>query len=259
MPFKVFTPGEVEQFIEEGWVILPEAFPRELAAEIRSLVIQKTGCDENDPSTFTQKRIAVNDSFAGDPWMKACTPRYEAGLDDLMGEGRWRPIPNLGWWPVMFPGFDDPPWRADEANWHIDGGFFHHHLDSPEQGMLPIFVFSDIGPGDGGTGIAPGSHKIAARVLRDAIPDGLSQVELGQRVKAYPRQVMEVNANAGDIAFLHPFMLHTIGTNCGSKVRVICNPHVNFLERMNVTAEPGKPVSPVEEAIHRALGITAKT
>lgn len=49
--------------------------------------------------------------------------------------------------------------------------------------MLSIFIFSDIGPSDGGTAIALGSHNACARVLRDAQPAGLPQTELSKRVK----------------------------------------------------------------------------
>ncbi|MCE9590340.1 MAG: phytanoyl-CoA dioxygenase family protein [Planctomycetes bacterium] len=251
---KVLTPDQIEQFTEEGYTLLREAFPRELAARVKKAVLDKIDAREDDPSTWKVARNHIADSFTGEPFMSACTPRYEAALDDLMGEGRWVPIPNLGWWPVLFPGFDAPPWRVHENEWHIDGGFFHHHLDSPEQGMLPIFVFSDIGPGDGGTGIAVGSHKVAARILRDAGPAGLTQAELGKRVAAHPRRVLEVNGNAGDIAMIHPFMLHTVSTNTGRSIRVICNPHVNFRERMNVTGDPARPISVVERSIILALG-----
>lgn len=259
MSLKVLTPAQIDQFVERGYCILSEAFPRELAHEIRRLVIDKAGAREDDPSTWKERRVHIAESFKGDPWMRTCTPRYEAAVDDLMGAGRWRPIPDLGWWPVLFPGFDTGPWSWHENEWHIDGGFFHHHLDSPEQGLLPIFVFSDIGPGEGGTAIIPGSHLDAARILRDAQPDGLSQAELGKRVKACPRaEVVEVHARAGDIAMLHPFMLHTVSLNTGPRIRVICNPHVNFLERMNVTGDPKRPTSPVELAIQRAIGVAQR-
>ena len=35
---------------------------------------------------------------------------------------------------------------AELDNWHIDGDFFVHFLDSPEQALLVIPVFSDIAP-----------------------------------------------------------------------------------------------------------------
>jgi len=42
----------------------------------------------------------------------------------------------------------------DRTNWHVDGDFFHHFLDSKEQGLLPIVIFSDIKTGGGGTGMS---------------------------------------------------------------------------------------------------------
>lgn len=48
--------------------------------------------------------------------------------------------------------------RADVLNrdgWHNDGDFFVHFLDSPEQGLLVIPLWSDIQPLGGGTVICP--------------------------------------------------------------------------------------------------------
>jgi hypothetical protein len=257
MPLQALTPAQVEQFVEDGYTLLREAFPRDVAAAVRRAVLAKIDASEDDPKTWTQPRKHIADAYGGEPFISAITPRFEAALDDLMGAGRWVPLTNLGWWPVLFPGFDAPPWKALDAEWHIDGGFFHHHVDSAEQGMLPIFVFSDIDPGDGGTAISVGSHKVAARVLRDAVPDGLAQGELGRRVREehfrLKLEVREVHARAGDIAMIHPFMLHTVSTNTGPRVRVICNPHVDYKERTNVLRDPARAVSPVEVAILRAI------
>ena len=255
MPLKVLTPAQIEEFIELGYTLVRDVFPRDLAAQIRREVIKRAGADEDDRATWTKARMHLADAFSDEPFMQACTQRFSDAVDDVMGEGRWIPLRNLGWWPVLFPGFDSPPWRALDAEWHIDGGFFHHHLDSPEQGLLPLFIFSDIGPGDGGTGVRVGSHKAAARILAAARPDGLSQAALGRAVidATMNSPVIEVHGNAGDVLLSHPFILHTVSTNIGQKIRVICNPHINFRERMNVTREAGRPTSPVEEAIVRAL------
>ena len=48
-----------------------------------------------------------------------------------------------------------PPRQALELdNWHVDGDFFVHFLDSPEQALLVIPLFSDIAPGGGATEMA---------------------------------------------------------------------------------------------------------
>jgi hypothetical protein len=47
-------------------------------------------------------------------------------------------------WPVTFPGFDTPGYGDD---WHIDGGWFCHHVWSPEQALLNLFCFSSVEAG----------------------------------------------------------------------------------------------------------------
>ena len=255
MSLKVLTPDQVEQFIEEGYVHLPEAFPRKIALEIRKFVLERAGVIEEDPKTWKQHFHHLAQSFRGEPFMSAYSPRYNAALDDLMGEGRWEPLDCMGWWPMIFPGHDQGEWRPNARSWHVDGSEFHHHLDSPEQGMLPIFIFGDIGPGDGGTAFAPRSHKVTARALHFSEPAGLSAHHVSSPAKAAVDsfKALEAQGQAGDVMLLHPFMLHAVSTNVGKKIRLICNPATHFRERMNVTGDPSRPISPVEQAIIRAI------
>ncbi len=64
---------------------------------------------------------------------------------------------------------------------------------------------------------------------------------------------MEINGEPGDVALLHPFMLHARSPNTGRRVRFICNPCISFKEPMRVKPEDGDSVSPVERAIIRAI------
>jgi hypothetical protein len=252
---KVLTPDQVEQFVEEGYTILREAFPRKIAHEVRKFILERDGVREDDPRTWTKHFRHLTESFRGEPFMSCYSPRYNAAMDDLMGEGRWIPLDCMGWWPAIFPGFDTGPWRVHARGWHVDGSGFHHHVDSPEQGMLPIFLFSDIGPGDGGTAIALRSHKVTARALHFSEPVGLSDMNVSTPARAAVDSFkqIEVQGLAGDVALLHPFMLHAVSTNVGDHIRLICNPATHFRERMNVTGDPARPVSAVEHAIIRAL------
>ena len=84
------------------------------------------------------------------------TPRLHAAIDQLCGAGRTEPF-GCGWWVVSFPGLAEPPWEAN-GNWHVDGYHYTHYPDSREIGLLPIFIFNDLGPGDGGTALCEGSH-----------------------------------------------------------------------------------------------------
>ena len=77
----------------------------------------------------------------------------------------------MGWWPVTFPGFDGPDYGDDR---HIEGSWFHHHVWSPGQAVLNLFCFSSVEPGGGGTLLVEGSHHLAAQLLWEAEPDGMS-------------------------------------------------------------------------------------
>lgn len=255
---KVLTSDQIEQFVEEGYTMLPGAFPRTVAETVHRFIVGRTGVNPDDASTWTKPVVHLQESHDGEPFEGAFTPRLEGAFDDLMGEGRWILRHALGWWPVVFPGFSKAPWQEPTAGWHVDGIQFHHHIDSPDQALLPIFLFNDMGPGDGGTCISPGSHKAAARILRDAEPDGLDVHTLASRVSAHRGGTVEVRGEAGDVALMHPFMLHTMGINIGKSVRVICNPCVRFKERMNVTADPTRPFSAVERSIHAAVSEQAR-
>jgi ectoine hydroxylase-related dioxygenase (phytanoyl-CoA dioxygenase family) len=189
----------------------------------------------------------------------ACfTPRLLAALDDLMGAGRWNYAPRLGWWPISFPGFEAPPWQEPQEGWHVDGQQFHHHLNSPAQGLLSIFLFSDIAPGDGGTALSLGSHRVTTQVLAAAEPSGLDVYELLKQVNMHPRErVVECTGEAGDVALMHPFISHARSANTGRRVRFICNPCFSLKQPMNLQDENSDDYSPVEVAIVEALKLAA--
>jgi hypothetical protein len=246
--------GEIEQFIESGYAIVRQAFPAELAAEIRALVWKEINLDPDDRSTWKQPTVHLKKFLTGMPFEAVYTPRLRAAIDEVLGAERWI-LPNRsGWWPIRFPGFDSPPWRPPQTGWHIDGNQFHHHINSPDQGFLGILIFSDIESGDGGTAISVGSHKITARILTEAEPAGLEAGELSKRVVARPRgEVVEITGSPGDVALLHPFMLHSASANTGGRVRIITNKCITLKEPMNLDRADASQYSPVELAIVRAL------
>ncbi|MCX5659172.1 MAG: hypothetical protein NTW19_05545 [Planctomycetota bacterium] len=259
---KVLTPAQVEEFKEEGVVMLRDAFPREAADTVRNLVWSRLkavkNVDRDDRSTWREGFVHLPETIVS-PETEACyTPRVLAAFDDLLGEGRWNRPSGLGWWPVILPGFSSGEWYANEKGWHVDGQQFHHRLTSPDQGLLPIFLFSDMGPGDGGTGYDAGGHLMTARELAIAEPAGLGPSALCKAVNRHGHHnVKQVVGRAGDVALLHPFMPHTTTANVGTNVRFICNVCVTLKEPMQLEREDGK-LSPVEEAIVRGLEVVRK-
>jgi len=251
----VLSSDEIEQFIDRGYVLLREAFSSDAAGAVRAKLWPEFGLDPNDPTGWTKPSIRIELHLLG-PEVDAClTDRFRGAVDDLLGAAAWEPLTGLGGWPALFPGFSSGPWAAPKVGWHIDGIHFHHRLDTRTQGLLPIFLFSDIGPGDGGTAIRPGSHKVTARILLAAEPEGLSCNELAQRTNEFTyAEEIEAVGNAGDVLLLHPFMSHATSVNTGSRVRFICNPCVSLKEPMNLNRPDPANYTPLERSIVEAIG-----
>jgi len=242
----VFSDADIEQFLTDGFAILRGGFPRELAAEGRAFIWTQVLSWE-DCTTWNQPMVHVRKAFGNEPFNRVMNPRLRAALDELMGADRGTIHENFGWWPILFPGFPGP------GGWHVDGTNFQHHLTSPEQGLVTLFLFSDVRPGDGGTAVFRGSHHAVARLLAEAEPAGLSPEELEAKLpKVDPAQVIELTGEAGDVAMLHPFLVHGFSANEGTRIRFACNPLYQLKEPMQLERPDGS-YSPVEEAIRRAL------
>ncbi len=253
----ILCADQLEQFARDGYTLLRGAFPRALAEDVRAALwreLEKEGVQRAAPDTWREV-VHIQKSFGGEPFTRVWQPRVLAALDQLLGAGRYW-VPNtLGWWPVAFPGFAAPPWTAPDKGWHVDGIQFHHHLNSRDQGLLPLFIFSDIARGEGGTAVCPGSHGVAARILAASEPEGLDVHQLAGRVCAaipdLTARAVELTGEPGDVALLHPFMLHARSVKTGGDVRFICNPAVGLHEPMNF--DPARrALSPVEAAIAAA-------
>jgi hypothetical protein len=256
MAYSVLGRSQVEQFVEKGYTVLKDAFPRSVAAEVRKCIWKKLKLSPEEPSSWTKPVIHIRRNFKTKPYTDAFTPRVLGAFDDLMGENRWVRQMILGWWPVAFPGFEKKAWHVPADGWHVDGSHFQHHLTSREQGLLPIFIFSDIETHGGGTALSEGSQRITARILAEAGPEGLSMEELSSRILKYNKScksVIEATGNAGDVVLIHPFLLHARSPNCGSSVRFICNPCFGLHEPLNLKRSKTAERSPVELAIINSL------
>ncbi|RLN59508.1 hypothetical protein BBJ28_00020261 [Nothophytophthora sp. Chile5] len=188
-------------------------------------------------------------------WDEVLTPRLKQAMNQLCGRDRWEDF-GCGWWMITFPDQAESPWEA-AGKWHVDGAAYQHHLDSKESGLLAVFLFSDIAPGEGGTALSVGSHKWIARLLEKNEPRGMKGGAVSFQARKFRRErVVEVNGKAGDVMLVHPFLLHARSKNLGQKgadsVRMMCNPNVRLHQKMNLN-RPDGDYSPVEQAIVDAL------
>ncbi|WPJ63357.1 hypothetical protein SMAC4_05325 [Sordaria macrospora] len=262
---------EKEQFLTHGWVKIPAAFTQQRAQEIIANVWTRLGMDPNDKSTWIKERVNMPSHVDFDAAEFA--PRAWAAISELCGgedkiagwSKKWKDslIVNLG--TPQGEGKPKPPQKLD--NWHVDGDFFVHYLDSPEQGLLVIPLFTDIMPEGGGTMICPEAIPILAKHLYEH-PEGVSP-RMAPRGDAEFKQEQHLNwfnnvakscshfveatGKVGDVYLLHPLMLHSASSNAKRNVRIITNPPVALKQPFNFDREDGN-YSLVEQVTLRALG-----
>lgn len=163
----------------------------------------------------------------------------------------------------------DPPQLL--RGWHVDGDFFVHYLDSPEQALLVVPLFTDVPPQGGGTALYPAGMRAVAAHLR-AHPEGVSprmvprdHPDFGTEKnlnwfndvasRGADGDYVEACGDAGDVFLLHPLMLHSSTNNARRAVRIITNPPVSLREpfRFDRAGGSGDAYSLVERATLRML------
>ena len=247
-----------EQFITEGFVRIDGAFPRELASAARALLWRATGCDPDDPATWTQPVIRLG-MFTQAPFIEAAnTPRLHAAFDQLVGSGRWRRPEAMGTFPVRFPSIDDP----GDAGWHIDVSFgsdtpdfmsWRANVHSKGRALLMLFLFSDVGEHDAPTRIRVGSHTDIARQLAPAGEEGLTLRQLAADgfASSAHRPVVTATGDAGTVYLCHPFLVHAAQPHHGNHPRFLAQPP---LLPADPDDGPHAELNTVELATARALG-----
>jgi hypothetical protein len=259
----VLSDAQIRQFIDDGFVKIERAFPREVAEDCRAILWRDTGCDEADPTTWTKPVIRLG-TYGQEPFSRAAnTPVLHQAFDQLAGPGRWRPRSDLGTFPIRFPSRDDP----GDAGWHVDSSFppdsgdmtdyldWRINLRSKGRALLMLFLFSDVGEMDAPTRIRVGSHLDAARILARAGDYGLSLRELvvakGFAETAARSEVL-ATGDAGTVYLCHPFLVHAAQEHRGSRPRFLAQPPLLPGEPFLLNRTDGA-YSPVEQAIRIAL------
>ena len=131
----------------------------------------------------------------------------------------------------------------DLTGWHVDGNFFTHFLDSPEQALLVIPCWSDVEENAGATVICTEGPKLIGKLLVIALcvmfykpladhlqydhPEGLNPM-MGPRdnrldidpnffksiVQDSPDDTFfEMTGKKVDVVLMHPLMLHSASKN----------------------------------------------
>jgi hypothetical protein len=256
--------AQIQQFIQDGFVKIEAAFPRDFADEGRSILWRDTGCDEADPATWTKPVIRLG-LFGQEPFVRAAnTPILHKAFDQLVGSGRWLRRTNLGTFPIRFPSRHDP----GDAGWHVDssfppdtgdpGNYFDWRVNVTSKGraLLMLFLFSDVGPNDAPTRIRIGSHLDVAKRLAPAGENGFSLRELSANgfAETKARQQVLATGEAGSVFLCHPFLVHAAQPHRGVRPRFLAQPPLMPAQPFLLNRASGV-YSPVEQAIRMALQI----
>ena len=251
------SAGEIEQFEREGHLILRRCFEREDAAPLVEEAWRLMGYEEDEPATWAQPLRFLFPSTKVP--IREFSPKLWAALCILAGGEERLADPNagLGQWVVNLGRGKDEEWTPPGPGvqgWHIDGNWFRHFLDSPEQGLLVVPIFSDITPRGGGTVFAADSIPVVAKYLQ-ARPSGVLPGEIPSReLVEQCHDFRELTGEVGDVAIFHPLMLHSFAQNHSGRARFITNICLSFREPLRFDRESTES-SPVERAVLRGLGV----
>ena len=264
----MLRPAEIRAFVEDGYVAVRGALPREAAEACQDSVwseLREHGVARDDPATWMSPVIRIISPRTG-PFAAAgpgSVPVLREACDQLIGEGRWWRRTDVGGTiPVRFPGPDDP----GDAGWHIEASFRPDDQDpagrwrvnfaSRGRGLLALYLLTDVGPDDAPTRLRPGSHLDVAAVLAPAGDEGMDATAAGVLAAeaSAGRPVALASGRAGDVLFCHPFLVHAATwPHCGPTPRMIAQPPVTMAGQFPLGANG--PLSPVEQAI--AAGLAA--
>ncbi|HEY4002379.1 MAG TPA: phytanoyl-CoA dioxygenase family protein [Candidatus Xenobia bacterium] len=182
------SEADRHSYLEDGFLCLRGAFPAAVAQAMIPLVWKAVAAQPPAPDA---RIILLAEVIREAPAPSVYTPRYRGTLDELCGPGRWQlDLGGVGHWHILLPGFAQPPGRG----WHVDT-----EGDAVES-FLAVEYFTDVGPGQGGTAIRPGSHR--------------------HRESTAHSPIQELTGSAGDVFFLHPLLWHAVNSNPGTVPRL---------------------------------------
>jgi hypothetical protein len=258
---RVSRAVDIPSFIRDGFVRIDGAFSREIAEEALAILWRDTGCDRNDPCTWTRPVIRLG-HYAQGPFLAAGnSERMHNAFDQLVGPGRWCPPGAIGTFPVRFPTDFDP----SDTGWHIDVSFgtdnpdfmeWRANVSSRGRALLMLFLFSDVDVEDAPTRLRVGSHHDIARQLAPAGEKGMTLRELaadGFAGSAGRQEVLAIG-QAGTVYLCHPLIVHSAQAHHGATPRFMAQPPLLPREPITLQRQDGR-YSPVEQAIRQAIAM----
>ncbi|KAG8355726.1 hypothetical protein FVEN_g6441 [Fusarium venenatum] len=266
------TEEQKQHFIENGWLKIESAFTADQAAPLMTDIQDRLSVDLNDKTTWKQWRTNLKPTqwvraseFAPKAWEAIC--ELSGGEDRMDPEGCfWSNgfIVNLG--DAVYEGKETP--LEDLDVFHVDGQFFVHYLDSTDQAILCVPLWTDVLPGGGPTALCPGSVATIAKWLYDH-PEGCNPDMVPRSDPRFDdtygshfgwaNEVARANGRfdlatgkVGDVFLLHPFLIHSTTRNEKHLFRAITNSKTSLKEPYHLYRTDGN-YSVLEKSIRHGL------
>jgi hypothetical protein len=250
---------DINDFIDNGYIKLENAFSTELAKECMGILWKDTGCSHDDPETWKQPVIRIGE-LTDEPFLKAAnTEILHSAFDQLVGENNWIPKESLGSFPIRFPSKEP----AVDTGWHVDASFpgddignyfaWRINVGSKARGLLMLFLFSDVSDEDAPTVLKIGSHLDVTKMLAPEGEKGISFIELAQRIDSLPERPLALaTGKAGTVYLCHPFMVHAAQEHNGSTPKFMAQPALMTKNDFQINQSDESPC-PVVKAIIKGL------
>jgi hypothetical protein len=271
--FRVLTQEQVDSFMTNGYLVVHDCFDHAVADRWIDEAYDRLSYRKDDPSTWA-KDIVWMDHKNRLPIRTVAPKAWNAILDviggedrlakqvlEIPGSGHFSSVNSFEWSDAFIVNFRrgaDKPWQppaAEIPGWHIDGAYFRHFLDSPEQALLTIVLWSDMNHQGGGTFIVPDSVRVVARLLRDH-PEGIPPGDFDmQDILSQCTEFVELTGKTGDFVILHPYMVHASSQNVLRRPRFMTNPPVILENPMNFNRQNPADFSLLERATLHYLGV----
>jgi hypothetical protein len=246
------TPEQITHFEMRGFIVVQDAVRRSVREEWFARGVQRMSrvrkVPDNGIIELTHTKSEFLHDIAPRAW-KAVTQLV--GGEDRIAVQEVRDDFNLNTQTVCERDWQ-PPCRHT-TGWHIDGDYFKRFLDSPEQGLLCLILWSDVGEKEGGTFLACDSIGKVARLLLES-SQGLDPRPFTSLYRDCV-DFVEITGHAGDVVLCHPFMIHAPSPRTTDRVRLLTNPPIALLEPMQFNRPNEADFSPVERCILRSLGV----
>ena len=291
------SPTEARHFLEFGWVVVKGAVSKQIAADIVACAwreLEERGIMKDAPETWKQEpyirtgcppniniMASRGDKEAAaqmleirtryglppeSPQLQEVAPRaLGAQLDCVRGLDRVKDPEQ-----IQLPdsvavnlcsddsNLGEDGWRSTRApGWHKDGWHYRHFLDSPQQGLLLGYLYSDLLPGSGGTQMCVDSIGVVARLLAQH-PEGIHPDSVQSYIQPHMikecSEFEELTGEAGDLAIMHPYMVHRVAGNPSGRPRFAQFPSIQLSQPMQFARDDPSEYSLSELVVLKELG-----